>query len=108
MEMMLVGEKEFGREVATRSLAGNNVAVAKDTLLGLTHNPSTSQPQSPQTSPIPVTAAASAPVGQILFKELHSAYFDADFWAGLVGEVRSHLDRPLCKQDISLTILQTD
>ena len=30
-----------------------------------------------------------APVGQILFQEGYSAYFDSDFWPGLINEVRT-------------------
>jgi hypothetical protein len=31
-----------------------------------------------------------APVGQILFQEGMSAYFDSDFWPGLITEVGRH------------------
>lgn len=34
---------------------------------------------------------ASAPVGQIVFQEGHSAYFDTDFHIGLMDEVRQDL-----------------
>lgn len=39
-----------------------------------------------------ISATSNAPVGQIVFKELHSAYFDSDFWVGIVSEVefKSH------------------
>jgi hypothetical protein len=87
MEMMLIKEKETGREVATRTPAGNSVAVAKGTLLGLSPSIPCSQAQSPHPSIYIPNATANIPVGQIVFKELHSAYFDADFWAGVVGEV---------------------
>jgi hypothetical protein len=38
-----------------------------------------------------------APVGQIIFQEGHSAYFDSDFWPGLVNEVsKLKYRRPRC------------
>jgi hypothetical protein len=33
----------------------------------------------------------SSPVGQIIFQELHSAYFDADFWPVAVCEVSTYI-----------------
>lgn len=33
------------------------------------------------------TRKTNAPVGQILFQDGHSSYFDADFWGGLITEV---------------------
>ena len=90
LEMMLIKEKD-GREVAARTSAGSSVAIARGTLLGLTQSASSpaSQPHSPHPNIVSANSAESALVGQIVFKELHSAYFDADFWAGLVGEVSS-------------------
>jgi hypothetical protein len=86
MEMMIVGENGG---VATRSSPGFGIAVAKNALPDLTHKPSISPSlsQLSHTRTTPVIEISSAPVGQILFKELHSAYFDSDFWAGLVTEV---------------------
>jgi hypothetical protein len=40
------------------------------------------------TAPPAVISDGGAPVGQILFKEGYSAYFDSDFWPGLVDEVK--------------------
>jgi hypothetical protein len=86
MEMMIVGESGG---VATRNSPSFGVAVAKNALPNLTHSPSISPSltQLSHTRTTPVIEISSAPVGQIVFKELHSAYFDSDFWAGHVTEV---------------------
>jgi hypothetical protein len=95
--MVMVGESA-GVVSKTGAGARPGLAVAKDTLSepsGVTRlSPnSSSPPQSfhANTDPIttPVLEATSAPVGQILFQELHAAYFDSDFWAGLITEVCS-------------------
>jgi hypothetical protein len=89
MEMMMLRESEG---VATRRSTGFDVAIAKNTLTHLTQRPSISPSPSQayhahSTSAIEALSAPVGPVGQIVFKELHSAYFDSDFWAGLVTEV---------------------
>lgn len=96
MEAVIVGENKHGGG-ATRSPlgAGNGLAVAKDPPSDLTRmSPnSPSPPRSFHTNSArlvtPVIESSSAPVGQILFQEGHSAYFDSDFWAGLITEVCS-------------------
>jgi hypothetical protein len=95
MERVMVGESAG---VVSRTGARPGLAVAKDTLSeasGVTRV----SPNSPSPPPsfhanidpitTPVLEATSAPVGQILFQELHAAYFDSDFWAGLITEVCS-------------------
>ena len=47
-----------------------------------------------------------APVGQILFQEGLSAYFDSDFWPGLVTEVGRHA--VLITQNTEPRELETD
>jgi hypothetical protein len=86
MEMMMV--RESGRSSAG-SDAGFGAAVARDALSHITHSASTSpsQARSPHSNVTRPSETAGAPVGQILFQEVHSAYFDAGFWAGLVTEV---------------------
>lgn len=85
MEAVIIGEN--GR-IATRIGAGYGVPVAKDTLSDVAQPPTISSPsQSSHTNTAPLVETASTPIGQILFKELHSAYFDSDFWAGLIPEV---------------------
>jgi Fungal Zn(2)-Cys(6) binuclear cluster domain len=97
MEMMMV--RESGG-VATRwspeIAAAGSVAAAKDPLSRLTHKPSLSPSlsQSSHQNTAPAVGASDAPLGQILFQELHSAYFDSDFWAGLVTEVDSNTLEP--------------
>ena len=83
MELMMVKESGGGSE------PGSGAAVAKDALSRFTHraSSSSSQSHSPHQNIPPQSEASRAPVGQILFKELHSAYFDSDFWAGLITEV---------------------
>ncbi|KAE9377571.1 hypothetical protein N431DRAFT_398530 [Stipitochalara longipes BDJ] len=94
MEMMMV------RDNAARSDLGAGAASARDTLSHLTHRASTSpsQPHSPHSNVPQAAELLKAPVRQILFQELHSAYFDASFWAGLVTEIedlRRLFDPPL-------------
>jgi hypothetical protein len=97
MEMMMVRENGG---VATRwspeIAAAGSVAAAKDPLSRLTHKPSLSPSlsQSSHQNTAPAVGASDAPLGQILFQELHSAYFDSDFWAGLVTEVDSNTLEP--------------
>lgn len=97
MEMMMVRENGG---VATRwspeFTATGSVAAAKDPLSRLTHKPSLSPSlsQSSHQNTAPAVGASDAPLGQILFQELHSAYFDSDFWAGLVTEVDSNTLEP--------------
>jgi hypothetical protein len=97
MEMMMI--RENGGVATRRSpeiSAAGSVAAAKDSLSRLTHkpslSPSLSQPSHQNT--VPAVGASDAPPGQILFQDLHSAYFDSDFWAGLVTEVESNTLEP--------------
>jgi hypothetical protein len=92
MEMMMVrGNGGVAMRSSPESAGAGGVAVAKDTLSHLIHRPSISpsQAHSSRTSTTPAFEASRAPVGQILFQEFYSAYFDSDFWAGLITEVRS-------------------
>ncbi|KAH6665041.1 hypothetical protein B0J14DRAFT_241526 [Halenospora varia] len=113
MEMMVVRENG---EVTTRrspEIAGApSVAAAQDTLSHVTHRPSFSPSlsQSSHTKTTPPFETSSALVGQILFQELHSAYFDSDFWAGLVTEIedlRRLFDPPLNQSSPSWVSLST-
>lgn len=102
MEVMMGGES---RGVPTRRSpeipGAPRVAAANDALSHLLHRPSASPSlsQSSHTKTTPAIETSSAPVGQILFKELHSAYSDSDFWAGLVAEVGSSQTCFLCGLD---------
>ncbi|KAN0107928.1 Fungal specific transcription factor domain containing protein [Hyaloscypha variabilis] len=86
MEMMMV--RESGRPSAG-SDAGFGAAVARDALSHISHRASTSpsQARSPHSNVTRPSETPGAPVGQILFQEVHSAYFDAGFWAGLATEI---------------------
>lgn len=66
-------------------------AAAKGSLSPATRRPSLSPSYSQpfQRKTTPSSETSSAVVGQILFQELYSAYFDSDFWAGIVTEVNS-------------------
>jgi hypothetical protein len=52
--------------------------------------------QLPPTTPPAIIEHPHAPVGQILFQEGLSAYFDSDFWPGLVSEVPIHSLPRIC------------
>lgn len=48
--------------------------------------------------------SGAAPVGQILFQEGYSAYFDSDFWPGLINEIedlRHYFDPVLVKDEFT-------
>ena len=89
MEAVMVGDG--GRGGANRSGAGVGGAVARTPSANLSRSQRTTISPSPsssfQTSVSPATDTHGAPVGQIVFQEGHSAYFDSDFWAGLIPEV---------------------
>jgi Fungal Zn(2)-Cys(6) binuclear cluster domain len=98
MEMMMV--RENGGVARRRSLeiAVDRVAAAKDNPSHLSHRPSPfpSLSQSSYANTPQEIGTSNGPLGQILFQELHSAYFDSDFWAGLVTEVRPSSACLLC------------
>lgn len=48
------------------------------------------------------TTAKGAPVGQIVFQDGHSAYFDSDFWPGLITEVSSY---PSSQEELDIDML---
>jgi len=93
MEAVMVGDG--GRGGATRPGVGFGGAVARTPSTNLSQRTtiSPSPSRSFQASISPGIDTKGAPVGQILFQEGHSAYFDSDFWAGLISEVCCHHPR---------------
>lgn len=92
METMIMRES---RETAITSSpnipSGASVAAVKDTLSHVTYQsslPPNSPSQSSYAKVNPHIERQSAIVGQILFQEHYSGYFDSDFWAGMVSGVR--------------------
>ena len=91
MKSMMVGEATPGR-LGTSSPEFTNPSLRGSTTPTLTN--STTQQYLPGISAAVLTFErssnqneGSAPVGQILFQDGYSAYFDSDFWPGLITEV---------------------
>lgn len=83
MATMTVGEG------AAKVSARNSLKTTNETLNNPTINTQETQYQQPSFTDISsssLTLLATVPVGQIVFQEGEGAYFDADFWPGLICE----------------------
>ncbi|KAK0106862.1 hypothetical protein ONS95_003584 [Cadophora gregata] len=108
MKSMMVGETTPGR-LGTSSPEFSNPSLRGSTTPTLTA-PGTQQYQTGISAVFsgversPNQNESGAPVGQILFQDGYSAYFDSDFWPGLITEVedlRQLFDDPITDNNSS-------